>query len=469
MHEISCIIDRYYYTVCFDLLLYTGRILKIVNQNYMKEKEIGPLLLTMALPMVLSMMVNSLYNIIDSYFVAKISEDSMTSLSLVFPVQNLCHSVAVGFGVGINADIAISLGAGRRERANCSATVGLILSVIHGFILMILSIGIMPWFLKLFTQNGQVIRYGIQYSQVVFLFAIVSNAGIAFEKIFQSVGNMKVTMISMSCGCVANIILDPILIFGYGIIPKMGIRGAALATGIGQVLTLMIYMMLYVMKPLSVSISKHHFKRDSDVIKKLYYVGIPATLNMALSSVLIVVLNTILAAISQSYVLVLGIYYKLQTFLYLPANGIIQGMRPLIGFNYGAGEKERVKEIYRIVFMMCAGIMLIGMVVCLVIPGELMGLFASTKATVAIGEKALRIICLGFVISAVSVTVSGAFEGIGKGMPSLIISLCRYVIIMIPVAIILSRFFGDMGVWVAFPITEVLSAGISLYEKRTNF
>ena len=439
-----------------------------MNQNYMKEKKVLPLLLAMALPMVLSMLVNSLYNIIDSYFVAKISEDSMTSLSLVFPIQNFVHSMAVGFGIGINAAISINLGAGNPRSANQSATIGLMLAAVHGVILMAISIGIMPAFLKLFTGNKTVIDYGVKYSNIVFLFAVFSNVGIAFEKIFQAVGNMKVTMFSMSAGCIANIVLDPIFIFGYGIVPKMGMEGAALATGIGQVLTLLIYIVIYLAKPIAVKVEKKYLGKDFEIIRKLYYVGIPATLNMALSSVLIVVLNAILAVFSQSYVLVLGIYYKLQTFLYLPANGIVQGMRPLIGFNYGAGEQKRVREIYRLVLVMCCGIMAVGMIFCILIPEKLIGLFATTESTIRIGEKALRIICMGFVVSSLSVTVSGALEGIGKGLPSLVISLCRYVIVIIPVAFVLSRFWGDVGVWIAFPITEVVSAGVSFYEKKNN-
>lgn len=439
-----------------------------MNQNYMKEKKVLPLLLAMALPMVLSMLVNSLYNIIDSYFVAKISEDSMTSLSLVFPIQNFVHSMAVGFGIGINAAISINLGAGNQRSANQSATIGLMLAAVHGVILMAISIGIMPAFLKLFTENKTVIDYGVKYSNIVFLFAVFSNVGIAFEKIFQAVGNMKVTMFSMSAGCIANIVLDPIFIFGYGIVPKMGMEGAALATGIGQVLTLLIYIVIYLAKPIAVKVEKKYLGKDLEIIRKLYYVGIPATLNMALSSVLIVVLNAILAVFSQSYVLVLGIYYRLQTFLYLPANGIVQGMRPLIGFNYGAGEQKRVREIYRLVLVMCCGIMAVGMIFCILIPEKLIGLFATTESTIRIGEKALRIICMGFVVSSLSVTVSGALEGIGKGLPSLVISLCRYVIVIIPVAFVLSRFWGDVGVWIAFPITEVVSAGVSFYEKKNN-
>ena len=316
-----------------------------MEQTYMKEKPILPLLLSMALPMVLSMMVNSLYNIIDSYFVAKINENAMTALSLVFPVQNLITAVGVGFGIGINATIAYFLGAQKQEKADTSATLGVACSFLHGVLLTIGTIAIMPTFLSMFTKDQEVLSMGITYSRITFGFSIIISLGIAYEKIFQSVGRMKTTMFCMMSGCILNIILDPIMIFGLGPVPRMGIRGAAWATGLGQLLTLAAYLFFAWIRPLPVKISLKNLKFDRALLKKIYAVGIPATLNMALSSLLISSLNAILAAYGQMYVMILGVYYKLQTFLYLPANGIIQGMRPLIGYNYGAGEQKRVHNL----------------------------------------------------------------------------------------------------------------------------
>lgn len=286
--------------------------------------------------------------------------------------------------------------------------------------------------------------------------------GVTFEKLFQAVGNMKTTMISLMCGCITNIVLDPVLIFGYGPFPEMGIEGAALATGIGQALTLAIYLVVYLARPIRVHIRRQYILPSKKMVIKLYSIGIPATLNLALPSLLISALNAILAAYSEVYILVLGIYYKLQTFVYLPANGIVQGMRPLIGYNYGAGEHQRVSQIFKIVLCMSGIIMVFGTVICLLIPGQLMGLFTHTEATIQTGETALRIIGAGFIVSAVSVTSSGALEGLGKGTPSLLISLCRYVVVIIPTAFLLSRFFGAVGVWNAFWITEAITAIISI-------
>ena len=436
-----------------------------MNQTYMKEKPVLPLLLSMALPMVISMMVNSLYNIVDSYFVARISEKAMTALSLVYPIQNFITSVGVGFGIGINAAIAFYLGAQDQKKADAAATQGLFLSIIHGFILTIVSITIMPVFLQIFTKDASIIQMGNSYSRIAFSFSIIISLEITWEKIFQAAGRMNVSMICMMSGCIFNIVLDPLLIFGIGPFPKMGIEGAALATGLGQVVTLALYLAFYFAKPLPVHIDKN-FQIDRTMAGRLYAVGIPATLNMALPSLLITALNGILAAYSQVYVVVLGIYYKLQTFLYLPANGIIQGMRPLIGYNYGAGETKRVHKLFADTLYLALGIMLFGTVFCQLFPDTLIALFSSNPETIQAGGTALRIISFGFLVSSVSITSSGALEGLGKGRPSLVISLCRFTVIIIPAAFILSRFLGTSGVWYAFGITEFATAVIAYLTYR---
>ncbi len=441
-----------------------------MNDTFMKERPVLPLLLSMSLPMVISMLVNSLYNIVDSFFVAKISEEAMTALSLVYPIQNFINALSIGFGVGINAVIAFYLGAQDRRNADKAATQGLLLAAVHGALMTVICIAVIPGFLEGFTSSQAVIDLGVRYSMIAFSFSLIVNISLAFEKFFQAVGRMKVTMAAMMCGCIANIILDPLMIFGIGPFPAMGIEGAALATGIGQTLTLAIYLFICFMRPLGLNIKGCYLKPDSKMILRLYSVGIPATLNLALPSILISALNGILAAYSEVYILVLGIYYKLQTFLYLPANGIVQGMRPLIGYNYGAGEHDRVKQIYRLVLIMCAMIMMLGTVICLLVPDLLMSLFTGTQETIEAGAAALRVISAGFIVSAVSVASSGALEGLGKGGPSLIISLCRYIAVILPAAFVLSRLFGPSGVWHSFWVTEAVTAVISLavYKKAVR-
>ena len=439
-----------------------------MNETFMKEKPIFPLLLSMSLPMVISMAVNSLYNIVDSYFVAKISENAMTALSLVFPIQNFINAVAIGFGVGINAMIAQYLGAGRRDKADETLTQGMVLAVIHGIVMMILCIIGIPYFLRLFTTDANVIALGVRYATIVFSFSVILSVNLTFEKMNQAIGNMKITMISLLIGCGLNIILDPMIIFGIGPFPKLGIAGAALATGFGQCVPIVIYIAAYLKRPKRVAFRREYLHLTREVTKRLYSIGVPAILNMALTSVLTTALNAILAALSQTYVLVLGIYYKLQTFLYMPANGIIQGMRPLIGYNYGAGEHKRVEQLYRLTLLLNICIMTAGMILCLTIPGKLMGAFAENPQTIQNGVTALHIICFGFILSAVSVTACGALEGLGKGIPSLLISLSRYVVLIIPLAFIFSRFFGAAGVWHAFWVTEALSAVFAVIIYRRS-
>lgn len=431
-----------------------------MEQSFMKERKIVPLVITMALPMTVSMLINSLYNIVDSYFVAKISEEAMTALSLVYPVQNLVTAVTVGYGIGVNAVIAFYLGAGKQKHADTAASAGMFFNLLHGVILTG-CVFIMPAFLRMFTDDAVTLDYGIRYSNIVFLFSVPIAIGIGFEKIFQSVGKMTVSMIAMLAGCITNIILDPVLIFGWWIFPEMGIEGAALATGIGQVVTLVIYLAIYLSKGLAVKIRFKGFTDFAKISRCTYAIGIPAALNLALPSLMISVLNSILAVFSQTYVLVLGAYYKLQTFLYLTANGIVQGMRPVLSYNYGAEEYRRVHGIFRVSLSFIVAVMVFGTILCAAVPDRLIGLFSTGSETIEIGVHALRLICIGFIPSALSVTVSGALEGLGKGGASLWVSLFRYVIIILPAAFILSKTAGASGVWNAFWITEIITSVFS--------
>lgn len=324
----------------------------------------------------------------------------------------------------------------------------------------------MPVFLRMFTSNPQVIDLGMRYSRIAFSFSVIIASGMSFEKIFQSIGKMTMTMVCMLCGCITNIVLDPVMIFGIGWFPEMGIEGAALATGVGQLVNFALYLIIYIAKPIQVRIGLKYLSFQKDLCTKLYAIGIPSTLNLALPSLLVSSLNVILSAYSQSYVVVLGVYYKLQTFIYLTANGIVQGLRPLVGYNYGAGEYRRVNKLYTTALSLTTAIMLLGTVLCQAIPGKLIGLFTSNIETIQTGTVALRIISMGFIVSSVSVISSGALEGLGMGTPSLVISLLRYIIVIIPAAFLLSCLFGAVGVWHAFWISESLTAIASFFVYR---
>lgn len=439
-----------------------------MNDTFMKEKPVFPLLTSMALPMVISMLVNALYNIVDSFFVAQISEDAMTALSLVFPVQNLINAIAIGFGVGINAQIALHLGAGSKRRADTAATHGMLYSLLHGVLITGISIAVIPEFLAAFTSDTVVVKMGTTYARIAFLFSVIVMAALTFEKMFQAIGRMKITMIALIAGSVCNILLDPLLIFGIGPFPVLGIAGAALATGIGQMLTLLIYLWYYRVQPSPVRFRRALLRPDRKMDLQLYAIGIPAILNLALPSFLISFLNAILSAFSSGYVVVLGIYYKLQTFLYLPGSGIVQGMRPILGYNYGAGEWERVRKIFRLALALCAGIMALGTLLCMIFAEPLVGAFTTNPETIAIGKQALRIISCGFLVSSFSFTASGALEGIGKGFQSLVISLFRYCLLIMPLAWILCQLIGPTGVWHAFWLTEVGTAAIAVLVYRKS-
>lgn len=441
-----------------------------MNDTFMKEKPILGLVLSMSLPMVLSMLVNSLYNIVDSYFVASISEEAMTALSLVYPIQNLINAITIGFGVGINATIAFYLGAQRKEQADRAASAGFFINAVQSLILMIICLLVMPGFLRLYSKDTGVIDYALRYSRIVFAFAVMISFSLSFEKIFQAVGRMKVSMVSLMAGCISNIILDPLLIFGVGPFPAMGIEGAALATGIGQTVSVAVYLIIYVVRPIPVRITGKALSLEKDVLSRIYSVGIPATLNLAVPSLTISALNAVLAGFSDVYVLVLGVYYKLQTFLYLTANGIVQGIRPLVGYNYGAGEEQRVRKIYRTALTLAAVIMAFGTVICVLFPNQLFGLFTENAATVQMGAEALRIISLGFLVSSVSIISGGVLEGLGLGVPSLIISLLRYLVLLVPAGFILSRFLGAAGVWHGFWLTEwaTAAAAFVIYKKAAS-
>lgn len=439
-----------------------------MSQTYMKEKKILPLVLSMSIPMVLSMLVNALYNIVDSYFVAKISENAMTAISLVFPLQNVQNAIAVGLGVGANAVAAFFLGKEDKEAADGSASLSLLLSFVHAFILTVVLLVISRPFLTGFTKNKEILQYGSQYALIVFGGLAFTQIELIFEKLFQAVGKMKISMLAMMAGCITNIILDPVMIFGYGPFPVMGIQGAALATVIGQIVTLINYLICYARGMLPFHLTLRKGIEHKYLSGRIYSIAIPAILSQALPSLLVAVLNAILAAFSAVDVLILGIYYKLQTFIYLTAQGIIQGIRPIIAYNYGANEIKRVRQIVKCALILCIIVMSVGMILCLTVPQQLIALFTSNTQTISQGANALRIISFGFIVSSLSVVIGGTMEALSAGILSFIISSLRYVIIIIPIAFILSRFMGAIGVWHSFWMAEFITAAIALmiYHKK---
>lgn len=428
------------------------------NQEFMKKQPILRLLLSMSVPMMLSMLIQSLYNIVDSIYVARLGTQALTAVSLAYPLQNIIISVAVGIGVGVASVISIHLGEGRRDLADRAASIGTALTLIHCVLFVLFGLLVTRPFLTLFTEDPQTLEWACDYTYVVLCFSSGCLLQLIFEKIFQAIGAMKTTMFLLMAGAIINIILDPIFIFGLCGVPAMGVKGAAIATVIGQFGAFFLYIIVYLRGNYSISIHPRHLCLDWECIRRIYAVGIPSTVMMVLPSVLVSILNGILSAISEVYVAVLGIYYKLQTFIYMPANGIVQGMRPIIGYNYGAGAHKRVRTAIRYSLLAALSVMLVGTLVSRLFPAQIFALFNADDALSAAGVEALRILCLGFLVSSVGLIFSGVFEALGKGKESLIVSLLRQFVITIPLSLLLSPFFGAAGIWISFPAAELIAA-----------
>lgn len=440
------------------------------RQDFMKTKPVLPLLASMAVPMMLSMLIQSLYNIVDSIFVAKLGTEALTAVSLVYPLQNIVVSAAVGTGVGISSAIAVNLGKKDQEQADKAASIGMMLTGIHCLLFILLGLAVTKPFLRLFTTDPKTYQWACQYSYLVLCFSTASLLQISLEKIFQATGAMVTTMIALASGCIINILLDPVLIFGMFGLPKLGVAGAAIATVIGQTGSLLIYLVICIRKDIGVRISWKAVSFDKPMIRQIYSVGIPSSIMMGLPSILVSLLNSMLIRFSEVYVAVLGIYLKLQTFIYMPANGIIQGMRPILGYNYGAGEKARMRSTIHWSMGLTALIMLIGTVAALGFPTQILALFDADAQLMERGVQALRIISLGFLVSTFSIVFGGIFEALGRGKESLIVSLLRQFIIILVLGEFLSRLIGVAGIWITFPIAEAVAAFAAwiLYQKLAS-
>ena len=434
----------------------------------MKEKPVLPLLVSMALPNVISMLVNSLYNIVDSLFVARISEDAMTALSLVFPIQNFANAIAIGFGIGINAMIALYLGAGDHKKAETAATHGMVLSLMHGILITIVSIVIMPGFLRRFTSDAGLIASGITYSTIVFLFATINMAALAFEKMFQAVGRMKVTMAALIFGCVCTILLDPILIFGLCGAPRMGVAGAAVATVVGQIVAAIVGLIVNIKCNHDIHIRRENIRWDPIVAKEIYRVGIPSIIMQSISSVMTFGMNKILFVFTPTATAVFGAYFKIQSFVFMPIFGLNNGMVPIISYNYGAARPQRVWKTIRLSNITAMVIMVVGFAIFQLFPSTLLELFDASETMLAIGVPALRIISVSFLLAGFCIIAGSVFQAIGNPVYSLIVSVCRQMVVLLPVAWLLSRTGRLELVWWSFPIAEVMSFTLStIFLRRT--
>lgn len=423
----------------------------------MGKKPVLPLLLSMSFPPMLSMFVQSMYNIIDSIFVARLGEEALTAVSLAFPLQNLVLSVAVGLGVGLNSVMARNLGAGNKKNAEKAAVHGMVLTAVHAVIFILIGFFFTKPFFHMFTQNEAVFSMGCKYTYLVICFSAGTLFHITVEKMFQAKGNMVIPMLMQGFGAVINIILDPIMIFGYLGFPALGVTGAAVATLIGQ-FSACIFSIILFLKMGEIKLRWKEFQLNWNLVKGIYSVAVPSAVMSALPSLLVGTLNGILASMSQTAVAVLGIYFKVQTFVYMPANGVVQGMRPILSYNYGAGNRKRLRDTIKTACLVIGSIMGIGTIVFMGLTGQIMNLFDASADMQTMGIQALRIISMGFLVSTIGITLSGTFEALGLGIQSLVISLLRQFVVTVPLGVIFLKIFGVKGIWAAFPIAEFIAA-----------
>ncbi|GHV74304.1 MATE family efflux transporter [Spirochaetia bacterium] len=431
-------------------------------ENMMGVMPENRLLLTMSIPMVISMTVQALYNIVDSIFVARLSESALTAVSLAFPIQNLMIAVGVGTGVGINAFLSRSLGERNFNAVNRSATNGLFLVWVSSAVFMLIGLFCSEWYFRTQTDIEEIIRYGREYMFVVCVFSMGIFNQVTFERLLTSTGKTFYAMVSQTVGAVTNIILDPIMIFGLFGFPRLEVLGAAIATVIGQSVGTLIALYFNLKKNHEINVSFRGFRPEGKIIKAIYAVGLPAILMQALGSVMTYGINRIILPFTATAAAVFGVYFRLQSFIFMPVFGLSNAMVPIIAFNYGARKKKRITKTIKLSIIYAVSIMLLGLVIFHIFPGALLRMFNGTEEMMTIGRPALRIISLTFVFAGLCVVLLSVFQALGHGMKSLIVSFTRQIIVLLPVAWLMSLTGSLTAVWWAFPIAEIASLVLCL-------
>ncbi|MGO1819405.1 MAG: MATE family efflux transporter [Senegalia sp. (in: firmicutes)] len=437
-----------------------------VQENKMGVMPIRKLLINMSVPIMISMLIQALYNVVDSIFVARINEDALTAVSLAFPIQNLMIAVAVGTGVGINALLSRSLGSKNFKEANSVAENGVLLAFFSYSIFLLFGLLFSETYFTSQTNDPQIIKYGSTYLKIISIASIGLFIQITFERLLQSTGKTFYTMITQGTGAIINIILDPIFIFGLFGLPKMGVAGAAVATIIGQIVAavLGIYFNIKLNKEVSLDIRK--FRPEFRIIKKIYSIGIPSIMMISLTSITTYGINNILIKFSSTATAVFGVYYKLQSFVFMPVFGLNNGMIPIIAYNYGAKNKERLIKTIKLSILYAVVVMFIGLIVIQLLPAQLLSLFSASKEMIKIGLPALRIISLSYILAGFNIVSSSVYQAFGNGILSLIGEVLRQLVILLPAAYILSL-FGDVNlIWWSYPIAEILALILNVVFLR---
>lgn len=435
------------------------------KENKMGVMPVNKLLITMSWPIMVSMLVQALYNIVDSIFVGMYNPNALTAVSLAFPVQSLMIAFSVGTAVGINSLLARRLGEKHFDDANAAAANGLFIAFISSVAFAVLGAIFSGVFVSAFTQNQEVIVMGKQYLVICTVFSMGMFLQVTAERLLQATGQTIYNMVTQMTGAIVNIILDPILIFGLLGFPEMGIVGAAVATVIGQFVGMGLALFLNYKKNHEISIKFKGFKPNGRIIGDIYKVGFPSIIMQSITSVMTVGMNKILG--SDNAITVFGIYFKLQSFIFMPVFGLSNGMVPIVGYNFGAKKKERIINTIKMAVILSVSIMFIGMVIFLIFSKQLLLMFGAADEVVTMGIPALRILSLAFCFAGVGIMISSVFQAIGNGVLSLLMSLVRQLIVILPVAFILNIIFGVNAVWYAFIIAEGVSLvfGLSLYKR----
>ena len=435
-------------------------------ENKMGTMPVMKLIINMSLPMMFSMFVMALYNIVDSIFVAKINEDALTAVSLAFPVQNLMISFAVGTGVGVNSLLSRRLGQGNQEDVNKTAMNAVFLALCNFAVFFIAGLTLVKPYLISQRVSGEIVAYGEEYLHVVLFLSFATFLGITFDRLLQSTGHTIYTMYSQLSGAVFNVIFDPLLIFGIGPFPKMGIRGAALATVLGQILGLCVSVFCNLKKNREIQFTLKNIIPDIRIIGEIYKVGVPSILLSSITSFTTYFINIILGTFSSTAIAVYGVYFKLNSFIFMPVFGLNNGIVPIIAYNYGAKRKDRIKEAIRCALILAVGIMLLGTAIFELLPAQLLALFEASPAMLQIGVPAMRIIACSFAGAAVAITLSSVFQAFGNAVYSMIATFVRQLVVLLPVTYLLSLAGNINDIWWSYLIAEAASVAACLFFMR---
>ena len=439
------------------------------KENKMGTMPVNRLLITMSLPMMISMLVQALYNVVDSIFVSRINENALTAVSLAFPIQTLMIAVAGGTCVGINAVLSKALGEKEQERADNTAVSGIVLMAVSYVLFLAVGLFVTRAFYLSQTDDAQIVEFGVQYLSIVCSCSFGLFAQFVFERLLQSTGRTFYIMITQGTGAIINIILDPIFIFGLFGMPKMGVAGAAVATVTGQTIAGTIALAINFKKNEDIHIHFKGFRLEPEIVGMIYKIGVPSMIMQAIGSVMTYGMNLILISFTPTATAVFGVYFKLQSFIFMPVFGLNNGLVPILAYNYGAGRRDRFIQALKCGILYAVSIMAVGVVIFQTIPAVLLGFFEASDEMLRIGVPALRIICISFLPAGFGIVCGTAFQALGNAVYSMFVSIARQLVVLLPAAYLLALTGEVTNVWWAFPIAEVMSLAMTaIFLIRIN-